>query len=133
MEEKFSKKHWGNWNDGENEVEKNYGKAKKTRNYDIDVDRWESNAEEVASNNGKTMEKQWKNCGFDGTSIESKYSQKTMESANETVDTVQRLGLVCRGRCISVLVEMCHALGTATRVFINVFFGILWERRIEGV
>jgi hypothetical protein len=59
LEEKLSKKHWGNWNDGENEVEKNYGKAKKTRNYDIDVDRSESNAEEVASNNGKTMEKLW--------------------------------------------------------------------------
>ena len=81
----------------------------------------------------QTIEKQWKNCGFDGTSIESKYSQKTMESANETVDTVQRLGLVCRGPCISVLVKMCHALGTATRVSIDVFFGILWERRIEGV
>ena len=76
----------------------------------------------------QTMEKQWKNCGFDGTSIESKYSQKTIASANETVDTVQRLGLVCRGRCISVLVEMCHALGTATRVSIDVFFGILYQR-----
>ena len=66
-------------------------------------------AEEVESNNGKTME----NCGSDGTSIESKYSQKTIESASETVDTVQR------GRCISVLVQMCHALGTATRVSIT--------------
>ena len=59
------------------------------------------------------MEKQWKNCGSDGTSIESKYSQKTIESASETIDTVQR------GRCISVLVQMCHALGTATRVSID--------------
>ena len=73
------------------------------------------------------MEKQWKNCGSDGTSIESKYSQKTIESASETIDTVQR------GRCISVLVQMCHALGTATRVSIDVFFGILWERRTEGM
>ena len=43
----------------------------------------------------QTMEKQWQNCGSDGTSIESTYRQKTIESASETVYTVSRLGLVC--------------------------------------
>ena len=41
------------------------------------------------------MEKQWQNCGSDGTSIESTHRQKTIESASETVYTVSRLGLVC--------------------------------------
>ena len=44
---------------GKMRSKKSMEKQRKKRNYDIDVDRWESNAEEVASNNAKTMEKLW--------------------------------------------------------------------------
>jgi hypothetical protein len=75
------------------------------------------------------MEKQWQNCGSDGTSIESTYRQKTIESASETVYTVSRLGLVC----LSVLrrtYASSSRIGQNNSCFYRkVSFGRDWNRR----